>query len=70
MINHLNLGDVRGGACHPDSFAGRTARCLKRSGGATLKEIMKITGWQPHCVRGFLPSLSQENGSQGGIGQE
>jgi hypothetical protein len=27
---------------------------LKRSGGATLKELVKATGWQPHSVRGFL----------------
>ena len=27
---------------------------LKRSGGATMKELMKATGWQPHSVRGFL----------------
>ncbi len=27
---------------------------LKRPGGATAKELMEITGWQPHSVRGFL----------------
>ena len=27
---------------------------LKRPGGATAKELIKITGWQPHSVRGFL----------------
>jgi hypothetical protein len=35
----------------------KTAKVLdlvKRSGGATLKELMKATGWQAHSVRGFL----------------
>ena len=27
---------------------------LKRPGGASAKELMKATGWQPHSVRGFL----------------
>jgi hypothetical protein len=27
---------------------------LKRPNGATLKELMKTTGWQPHSLRGFL----------------
>jgi hypothetical protein len=27
---------------------------LKRPGGATARELMKMTGWQPHSLRGFL----------------
>lgn len=27
---------------------------LKRSGGATAKELLKTTGWQAHSLRGFL----------------
>lgn len=27
---------------------------LKRPGGATMKELMKATGWLPHSVRGFI----------------
>jgi len=27
---------------------------LKRAGGATAKELMKATGWQPHSLRGYL----------------
>jgi hypothetical protein len=42
----------------PKAFAGtKTAKILdllKRPGGATAKELVKTTGWQPHSVRGFL----------------
>ena len=27
---------------------------LKRPGGATMRELIKVTGWLPHSVRGFL----------------
>src|SRR5271165_3958694 len=27
---------------------------LKRPGGATARELLKATGWQPHSLRGFI----------------
>jgi len=27
---------------------------LKRPGGATAKELLKVTGWQAHSLRGFV----------------
>jgi hypothetical protein len=27
---------------------------LKRPGGASAKELLKATGWQPHSLRGFI----------------
>ena len=32
----------------------RIIALLKRPSGATLKDIMAETGWQPHSVRGFI----------------
>ena len=37
---------------------------LKRKDGATLKELMKVSGWQAHSVRGFLSAAWREDEEQ------
>ncbi len=36
------------------SKASEVIRLLRRKSGASIAELQKATGWQPHSVRGFL----------------
>jgi len=38
----------------PGSKTNRILDLLKRPGGVTAKELMKVTNWLPHSIRGFL----------------
>jgi hypothetical protein len=41
------------------SKAAKILELVKRPGGATAKELMKATGWQPYSVRVFLSGTNR-----------
>lgn len=41
-------------AARPGSQAAKILELLQRPNGASLQELTKATGWQPHSMRGFL----------------
>jgi hypothetical protein len=47
-------GAANAGLAREGSKTAAVLELLKRSEGASMKELLKATGWQPHSVRGFL----------------
>jgi len=49
-----SAADKKPAIARSGSKTAKILQLLKRPRGVTLKELMKVSGWQPHSVRGFL----------------
>ena len=47
-------GAKKAGAARDGSKTATILEMLNRPGGATAKELLKVTGWMPHSLRGFI----------------
>lgn len=47
----------------------KVIKLLRRKNGATITELQKATGWQPHSVRGFLSGTLKRRMGLGIISQ-
>lgn len=47
-------------AARPESKTGKVIALLRRENGATLEELMALTGWQPHTARAALTGLKKK----------
>ena len=43
------------------SKSAKILELIKRASGATLVQIGKATGWQPHSIRGFLSTATKKH---------
>jgi hypothetical protein len=47
-------------AARPESKTGKVIALLRRENGATLEELVALTGWQPHTARAALTGLKKK----------
>jgi hypothetical protein len=50
----VKAAEVEKPAARQGSKTAQILELLKRPGGASLQELMGVTKWQPHSVRGFI----------------
>ena len=55
-------GTKKSAAPQAESKGAHILALIGRAKGATLAEIQKTTGWQPHSVRGFLSTAAKKQG--------